>query len=87
VAQHGAEPASEDCSEVAALAGQRCAADGVDAAVDPTQAATLRAQLHRARLEPEVAQLRQREHSPLPGGELGEGPIDACAVFAKHVFA
>jgi hypothetical protein len=87
VAQDGGLAAGQDRREMSPLAGQRGAADRVDAAVDAVQAAALRAQLHRSRAEPERLQLRQRHHAPLAMSELGERPIDARAVFAKHVFA
>jgi hypothetical protein len=87
VAQDGASAASQHRGEVSSLAGQCRAADRVDAAVDPPQAAGLRAQLHRARPKPERLQLRQRHDAPLAMSELGERLIDARAVFAKHVIA
>jgi hypothetical protein len=85
VAQDGAGPARQDRREVPPLAGERGAADGVDAAVDPAQAADARPMLHGAEREAEAAQLRERDHPPLPVSELGEGLIDARAVLRSHV--
>ena len=87
VAQDGARSAREDRREVPSLAGERSAADGVDAAVDAPQPPALRAQLYRARPEPERPQLRQRHDAPLAVSKLGEAPVDARAVFAMHAFA
>ena len=84
VAQDGARPAREDRREVSPLAGERGAADRVDAAMDAAQAPALRAQLCRARPEPERPQLHQRHDTPLAVSQLGKPRIDARAVFAMH---
>ena len=73
VAEDGAGAAGEDRREVSPLAGQRGAADRVDAAMDAAQAPALRRAAATARApEPERPQLRQRDDAPLAAGELGE---------------
>ena len=79
VAQDGARPAGEHRREVAALAGESGAADGVDAAVDAAQRAPCARGRHRARPSPSARQLRQRHDAPLPVRELREAPIDVRA--------
>jgi hypothetical protein len=51
-------------------------ADGVDASVDPDQAAESQAVLDDIDRQPRIEELRAREDTVLAGGDLGDGPID-----------
>ena len=69
MAEHRALAAGQDRREPPALAGEHRAADGVDAAVDPAQAARPSRARPRRCTEPQRPQLRQRHHPPLPRSE------------------
>jgi hypothetical protein len=59
-------------------------ADGVDATMDPMQAAPRDAPVDRRVLEPERAQLRPRHHAVLGRRELRQRPSDGgCGEFSS----
>ena len=83
MAEHGALAARQYGGEIGALAGQAPVADGKDTAMEPMQAPVAHTPSHRASIDPERPELRERHDTPLRSGQLRERDI-ARVLFCMH---
>ena len=87
VAEDRVVAARQDRCQPPALAGENRAGDGIDTTVDPTQPAALGPVLRPTRPDPERPQLRERDHPPLPRGQVRQRHIEGYALLTTHVVA